>query len=80
MQTKLTLRVDDALIKRAKNYSEKSGKSLSQIVADYFNTLTSEGHEHYEPSAPITKSLRGILRDAKLDEEDYHHHIEEKHG
>ena len=35
MQTKLTLRLDEELIKFAKVYAKERGKSLSQIVADY---------------------------------------------
>ena len=36
MNTKLTLRLDENLIKSAKNYASSSGKSVSQLVADYF--------------------------------------------
>ena len=35
MHTKLTLRIDEDLIKRAKTYSRQTGKSVSQLVADY---------------------------------------------
>ncbi len=38
MQTKLTLRLEDKLIKQAK----EQGKSLSQIVADYFTVFTKQ--------------------------------------
>lgn len=38
-QTKLTLRLDADLISRAKASAAKQGKSLSQIVADYFAAL-----------------------------------------
>jgi hypothetical protein len=34
MQTKLTLRMEDELIRLAKSVSEKKGKSLSKMVAD----------------------------------------------
>ena len=79
MQTKLTLRLDDGLIEKAKDYSERMGKSLSQIVADYFELLTSERDERRRYSTPITKSLRGVLRQANVSEEDYYRHLEEKH-
>ena len=39
MQTKLTLRMDDELIARAKAHAKKRGKSVSQLVADYFYVL-----------------------------------------
>jgi len=79
MQTKLTLRMDGELIRKAKDYSEKTGKSLSQMVADYFDRLTVEKEERYEPSTPITRSLRGALRGAMVNEDDYRRHLEEKH-
>ena len=40
MQTKLTLRVDEKLVKKAKAYAKKTGKSVSQLVAEYFSLLT----------------------------------------
>ncbi len=32
-----------------------------------------------QPSTHITKSLRGVLKETKLDEEDYKKYLEEKH-
>ena len=79
MQTKLTLRLEDQLIEQAKSYAAQAGKSVSQIVADYFKLLTSEQRKPVSPSTPITRSLRGLLRDSKLDEMDYRKYLEEKH-
>jgi hypothetical protein len=36
METKLTLRLDEGLIKSAKKEARHRGTSLSQMVADYF--------------------------------------------
>jgi hypothetical protein len=79
MQTKLTLRLEDRLIEQAKAYAAHAGKSVSQIVADYFKLLTAEKVKSDSPSTPVTQSLRGLLRDAKLDEKDYKKYLEEKH-
>ena len=79
MQTKLTLRLDDQLIEQAKSYAAHTGKSVSQIVADYFKLLTSEKIKSVSPSTPVTQSLRGLLRESKLDEKDYKKYLEEKH-
>jgi len=78
MQTKLTLRLEDQLIEQAKSYAAQAGKSVSQVVADYFKLLTSD-KPPASPSTPITKSLRGLLRESKLDEKDYKKYLEEKH-
>jgi len=42
MNTKLTLRLDDQLILKAKRYSHRVGKSVSQIVADYFSLIDAD--------------------------------------
>ncbi len=80
MQTKLTLRLEDQLIEQAKSYAAKAGKSVSQLVAEYFKLLTAEKKtKPTPPSAPITQTLRGLLRESKLDEKDYKKYLEEKH-
>jgi Family of unknown function (DUF6364) len=79
MQTKLTLRLEDQLIEQAKSYASRAGKSVSQIVSEYFKLLTAEKVKQISPSTPITQSLRGLLRESKFDEKDYKKHLEEKH-
>jgi len=78
MNTKLTLRMDDGLIRQAKQAAEKRGKSVSQMVAEFFGTL---GERSKRPAAypPITASLMGVLKDKPLDEGDYKRHLREKH-
>lgn len=76
MQAKLTLRLDDSLIKKARLSSQKSGKSLSRIVADYFAALDFRDKESLPPR---TRSLRGILSGSTHSEADYKRHLEEKH-
>ncbi|MGH7546041.1 MAG: DUF6364 family protein [Gemmatimonadota bacterium] len=90
MTTKLTLRLDPRLIRRAKRYARERGKSLSRLVADYFALLqageTAEREGRAESAAeseglpPLTRSLLGALSDRDLDEADYRRHLEEKHG
>ena len=42
MGIKLTLRIDEELIKAAKKYSAKKGKSLSRLVTDFFRIIQNE--------------------------------------
>lgn len=79
MQTKLTLRLEEELIEQAKAYAGKAGKSLSQVVADYFRLLAAADEKPSGPSAPLTQSLRGLLKDTGVDENDYRRYQEEKH-
>jgi len=90
MQTKLTLRLDARLIENAKSYAAARGRSVSQLVADYFAALgarpeapTDAAHTSY---APITASLRGALvagsgagTDAAPDERDYGDYLARKY-
>jgi hypothetical protein len=71
--TKLTLRLPDSLIERAKSFSQVSGKSVSQIVADYFSSLPApKAANESEALPPLVASLYGLLKDVRVDEEDYH--------
>ena len=81
MQTKLTLRVDERLIKAAKKYSKAHGKSLSQLVAGYFLLVTRIEHAPNEKETipPLTRALKGILRGQKEDKKEYRKHLEEKY-
>jgi hypothetical protein len=78
MPTKLTLQIDEELIERAKAYSKVSGKSVSQIVADFLARLPAAPSEKGARLTPI-RSLRGLLRGAEIDESDYRRHLEDKY-
>ncbi len=77
MQTKLTLRMDDELIFQAKQVAETRGKSVSQMVAEYFKSLSSKATLGTLP--PLTRSLKGVLRKKRLSESDYKAHLVKKH-
>jgi hypothetical protein len=78
MNTKLTLRLDDALIAKAKRYAASAGKSVSQLVAEYFSLLDADSPQVAELS-PRVRGLLGALRGAGATEADYRRHLEEKH-
>lgn len=78
MHEKLTLRLDRALIEKAKRYSRAHGKSVSRLVADYFAVLDS-GHEAGTPLPPLTASLRGALQGREVSEADYRAHLDAKY-
>ncbi len=78
MQNKLTLRLEEDLIKQAKKYAASEGKSISKIVADYFSLLVQQSKKSDSNLPPITQSLVGILK-SPVDESDYLHYLEEKY-
>jgi len=77
MKTKLTLRLDDKLIASAKRHSAESGKSVSQLVSDFFALIDAEDSD--VDITPRVRSLRGVLAGSGLDESDYRRHLEEKY-
>jgi hypothetical protein len=81
MQTKLTLRLEQRLIRRAKAYARRTGKSVSALVAEFFTRLEQDPEAGASGSAPspAVQSLVGALRGARLDEDDYRAHLAEKH-
>jgi hypothetical protein len=66
MKKKLTLRLEDSLIRQAKRYAKKRGTSVSKLVADYFAVIGEQNSEpENEELPPLTASLSGILSSAK---------------
>ena len=72
METKLTLKLDQTVIKSAKKYAENENRSLSKLVEDYFKNLLSENIRE-EEYPPLIKKLSGIISEndlKKLSEDD----------
>lgn len=78
MQVKLTLRMDAELIRKMKRYSKRNGKSISQMVADFFDLVNSEPDDE-EDISPRVRSLYGVLAGREVSEQDYRTYLEEKH-
>lgn len=78
MNTKLTLRLDNNLVESAKQYSARTGKSVSKIVADLFTIISNETIRQYDLT-PTVASLKGALRGKKTDQSDYKKYLEEKY-
>ncbi|GAK52581.1 hypothetical protein U14_03833 [Candidatus Moduliflexus flocculans] len=80
MQTEVVITLDTKIVQQAQQYAKIHGKSFSQLIADYLAILPiEEGQEREQQLPPITRSLRGILRHAELDEQTYHRYLEEKY-
>jgi len=77
MSTKLTLYIEDDLISYIKTYAKENRQSVSKVVNNFFTLLQQESKE--QESAPITKSLRGVLDKGALDISDYEAYLEKKY-
>ena len=81
MKKKLTLRMEQDVIERAKEYAEARGESVSKLVENYFRALTA-GERSAEDEdvsyGPITRSL-GAEPEIEASEDDYYEYLWRKH-
>lgn len=79
MQSKLTLRVEDAVIRKAKLIAKKRGTSVSRIFGDFISSQMEDLPSQELP--PLTSSMLGVIRKGgnSVDEDDYNKHLEEKY-
>lgn len=81
MGTKLTLRVDEKLIRNAKRIAQSRKVSLSRMVSDYFKSLSTQQKKEIIES-PVLSEIAGILpskADNKRLLKSYKKHIEDKY-
>lgn len=83
MNAKLTLKLDSAVIGKAKSYAAKRKESLSKLVENYFRTLATYKHKNEELEiTPIVKYLSGIIKekDYKKAKDSYTDYLLKKYG
>jgi Family of unknown function (DUF6364) len=78
MNTKLTLRMDEAIVRKAKIEAKRRGKSVSRMVAEFIESIGLEQTSEKE-LPPTTASLVGILKGKEISEEDYKTHLRDKY-
>jgi hemerythrin superfamily protein len=63
MNTKLTLTLEKEIIEQAKKYASDKGRSLSEMVENYFKYITeSKNESEKDQLSPRIKKLRGVLK------------------
>jgi hypothetical protein len=65
MQTKLTLTIEQEVIKSAKIYAQEKGRSLSEIIENYLKAIVSQTKSEKEIDkelSPFVKSLIGVVK------------------
>jgi len=62
MNKKLTLSVDDTVIRRAKEYAQEHQESLSELVENYFRVITSEYKREKTAISPLVQELLGSVK------------------
>lgn len=78
MTTKLTLTVEKDIIERAKVYAKNTGRSLSELIESYLDTLTLDTVN--EPSPKLKKIVGSVKLPKNFDEEkELRTYLENKH-
>ena len=79
MTTKLTLTVEKSIIERAKSYAKSTGRSLSELIESYLETITQESGD--EKLSPKLKRIAGAVKLPKnFDEKkELRSYMEKKH-
>jgi macrodomain Ter protein organizer (MatP/YcbG family) len=75
MDTKLTLKLEQSVIEKAKDYAKRQKTSLSRLIENYLLDITDE-EATQEKITPLVRSLSGIIDlpndyDHKKDYTDY---------
>jgi hypothetical protein len=81
MDTKLTLKLDKEIIEKAKQYASEKKLSLSRLIENYLNSLTSYKSNDDLQISPFVKSISSGISipadyDYKKDRADY---LDQKH-
>ncbi len=82
METKLTLRLNDNVIERAKNYARIHKISLSKMIESYLDSITKQNEDEKKISiTPLVESLSGVI-DLPADfdyKKEYRDYLEKKY-
>ena len=82
METKLTLRLNDNVIERAKIYAHSHKISLSKMIESYLDSITRQKEvEKKNKITPLVESLSGVI-DLPSDfdyKKDYRDYLEKKY-
>ena len=60
MDTKLTIKLDNDVISRAKRYAQRRRTSLSKMIESYLDSVTKSDPDDIEIT-PLVKSLSGVV-------------------
>lgn len=80
MTTKLTLTVEKSIIENAKIYAKKTGRSLSEMIAKYLESIVDENPKR-KLSTKLSKIVGAVYLPDDFDEDEtLRAHLEKKHS
>jgi len=79
MTTKLTLTVEKTIIERAKSYAKSTGRSLSELIENYLETITQDNNTE-KISPKLNKIVGAVKLPKNFDEQkELRSYLENKH-
>jgi formiminotetrahydrofolate cyclodeaminase len=80
MTSKLTLTIEKSIIDKAKSYAKQTGRSLSELIENYLESITGE-IDHVDELSPKLKKIVGAVKlPENFDEEkELRTYLENKH-
>ena len=81
MNTKLTLNLNKSIIESAKDYAKENSVSLSKLIENYLNSLTTKQQKEIKVS-PLVESLTGIIptQNEKKNDDEYYDYLSKKYS
>lgn len=81
MDTKLTLKLNQEVIKKAKFYAKSNHTSLSRLIENYLNSLTQKEQKSEIEVSPLVSSLTGVISDQSVNDfkKEYREYLEKKY-
>jgi hypothetical protein len=80
MNTKLTLNLDKDVIEQAKSYAKDHKVSLSKLIENYLDSLTTRSDKKTKIS-PLVESLTGVIpNENHEDRKDYQEYLAKKYS
>lgn len=62
MDSKLTLKLNQTVIEKAKEYAKNRKTSLSRLIENYLQNITENTSKKKPEITPVVKSLSGIIK------------------
>ena len=62
VSTKLTLTIDESVIKRAKEYARNKNRSLSNLIENYLKALTNDAFTKENEVTSLVKNFKGSFK------------------
>lgn len=82
MDRKLTLKLDEDVIEKARTFARKRKTSISKLVESYLRSLTERRKPKEYDVSPLVKSFSGVVDASKVAEprEEYRKYIRKKYS